>query len=40
MFWAEIPGDLATVVAYDASGAVVENHPVQPCDTPVDCEVR
>lgn len=40
MFWARISGELATVVAYDADGAVLEEHQIDPCDSPVDCEVR
>jgi len=40
MMTARVPGRLAKVVAYDASGEVIEDHPLKPCDTPVDCEVR
>lgn len=40
MFWARVPGELATVVAYDADGTVLEEHPVRPCSGGVDCEVR
>lgn len=40
MFWAAVPGELARVIAYDASGTVIEDHPLRDCDTPVDCEVR
>lgn len=40
MFFGEVPGDLAEVVVYDASGAVIEDHRLKDCDTPVDCEVR
>ncbi|HET9422315.1 MAG TPA: hypothetical protein VFO49_14345 [Nocardioides sp.] len=40
MMAARVPGRLAKVVAYDASGAVIEDHPLAPCDTPVECEVR
>lgn len=40
IFWANIPGELATVIAYDAAGNVIEDHPLRPCDSPVDCEVR
>jgi len=40
IFWANVPGELATVVAYDASGEVIEDHPLKPCDSPVECEVR
>jgi hypothetical protein len=40
MFYAEVPGELARVVAYDAAGDVIENHRLRECDTPVECEVR
>jgi hypothetical protein len=40
LFWAEVPEGVARVTAYDASGAVVEDHRVRDCDDPVDCEVR
>lgn len=40
MFFAEVPGTLAKVVAYDAAGEVIEDHPLRECDDPVDCEVR
>lgn len=40
MMSARVPGELARVVAYDASGDVIENHPLKPCDNDVDCEVR
>jgi hypothetical protein len=40
MMSARVPGDLAKVVAYDADGEVIEDHPLAPCDTPVECEVR
>jgi len=40
MMSARVPGDLAKVVAYDASGDVIEDHPLKPCDNDVDCEVR
>lgn len=40
MFWANLPGELAKVVAYDAAGEVLEDHQVKACSNPVDCEVR
>ena len=40
MMWAQVPGNLERVVAYDANGEVIEDHPLAPCDTPVECEVR
>ena len=40
MMSARVPGDLAKVVAYDASGEVIEDHPLNQCDSPVECEVR
>jgi hypothetical protein len=40
MMWARVPGELAKVIAYDAEGEVIEDHPLRPCDDPVDCEVR
>jgi hypothetical protein len=40
MFWARVPGELVTVVAYAADGAVIEEHQIRPCESPVDCEVR
>lgn len=40
MFWATVDGELAQVVTRDADGDVLERHDVQPCDDPVDCEVR
>lgn len=40
MIFGEVPGELARVVAYDAAGDVVEDHPLRDCDDPVDCEVR
>ena len=40
MLFANVPGDLASVIAYDADGEVVENHRLRDCDSPVDCEVR
>lgn len=40
IFFAEVPGALAKVVAYDATGAVIEDHPLKDCEDPVDCEVR
>ncbi|MGH3333182.1 MAG: hypothetical protein ACRDPJ_17935 [Nocardioidaceae bacterium] len=40
VWWADVPTPLAKVVAYDAGGDVVDEHPIKPCDDPVDCEVR
>lgn len=40
MFWANVPGDLRHVTAYDADGDVVDDHAVEPCSGGVDCEVR
>ncbi|MBM7520259.1 hypothetical protein [Nocardioides nitrophenolicus] len=40
MFFGEVAGPLARVIAYDASGEVIEDHPLRDCDDPVDCEVR
>lgn len=40
LFFAEVPGELARVIAYDAAGHVIEDHKVRDCDTPVECEVR
>jgi hypothetical protein len=40
MMWARVPPDLAKVIAYDADGEVIEDHPLRDCDDPVDCEVR
>ena len=40
MMWGRVPGEVAKVVAYDAAGDVIEDHPLRDCDDPVDCEVR
>jgi hypothetical protein len=40
MMSARVPGELAKVVACDADGEVIEDHPLAPCDDPVECEVR
>ncbi len=40
IMWADVPGELARVTAYDALGKVVENHQLKPCSDPVECEVR
>lgn len=40
IMWARVPGELAEVIAYDADGKVIEDHPLRDCDDPVDCEVR
>ena len=34
------PGRPHAVIAYDSSGEVIEDHELQPCSSPVDCEVR
>jgi hypothetical protein len=40
MMSALVPGELAKVIAYDAEGDVIEDHPLKACDTPIECEVR
>lgn len=40
MFFGEVAGPLERVIAYDAAGEVIEDHPLRDCDDPVDCEVR
>lgn len=40
ILWAEVPGALARVVAYDADGDVVDDHRLRPCSGGVGCEVR
>ena len=40
MFWADVPGELTHVTAYDADGAVVDDHAITSCRGGVDCEVR
>lgn len=40
LFYANVPGALVAVVAYDARGDVIEDHEIRPCASPVDCEVR
>lgn len=40
VFWAEVPDDVAQVIAYGEEGEVLESHEIEPCDDPVDCEVR
>lgn len=40
MFFGEVAGPLARVVAYDAAGNLIEDHPLRECKDPVDCEVR
>ena len=40
MIWGRVRGELAAVIAYDASGGVIEDHPLTACSSPVDCEVR
>lgn len=40
MFWADVPGELTHVTAYDAQGGVVDDHTITSCRGGVDCEVR
>ena len=40
ILWASVPGALARVITYDASGAVVDDHSLRDCTGGVDCEVR
>ena len=40
ILWAQVPGALARVVAYDADGDVVDDHTLRACSGGVDCEVR
>ena len=40
MFWADVPGELTHVTAYDADGEVVDDHAITSCRGDVDCEVR
>lgn len=40
IFYANVPGEVARVVAYDAAGKVIENHEIRPCSGGEDCEVR
>jgi hypothetical protein len=40
IFWANVPGDLTHVTAYDAAGDVVDDHAITSCSGGVDCEVR
>ena len=40
MFWADVPGELTHVTAYDADGEVVDDHAITSCRGGVDCEVR
>lgn len=40
LFHANVPGELATVIAYDTAGEVLEDHEILPCSNPEDCEVR
>jgi hypothetical protein len=40
MMSARVPGELAKVIAYDASGEVIEDHPLKECDNDIECEVR
>ena len=40
LFFGEVTGPLARVVAYDAAGEVIEDHALRECKDPVDCEVR
>ena len=40
MMTGRVPGELAKVIAYDADGNVIEDHPLRDCGSPTDCEVR
>lgn len=40
ILWAEVPGALQRVVAYDANGDVVDDHRLRDCSGGSDCEVR
>jgi hypothetical protein len=40
MVWGRVPGTLAAVMTYDASGDLVEAHQLRPCGGPEDCDVR
>lgn len=40
LFYANVPGELQRVIAYDDAGRVIDNHEVVPCDGAEDCEVR
>jgi hypothetical protein len=40
IFYANVPGELARVIVYDADGTVIEDHGLKACDDPVECEVR
>jgi hypothetical protein len=40
MFWGTVTGELAVAITRDADGDVLERHELEPCSTPVDCEVR
>jgi hypothetical protein len=40
MFWGVVDGDLATAITRDSEGNVLEEHRLEPCSDPVDCEVR
>lgn len=40
IFYANVPGELARVVAYAADGGIIEDHPIRPCKSHANCEVR
>lgn len=40
MFWANVEGEPTMVTAYDAAGAVIDDHKISACSGGVDCEVR
>lgn len=40
MFFANVPGELLKVTAYDSDGVVVDDHAIESCSGGVDCEVR
>jgi hypothetical protein len=40
IMWADVPGALQRVIAYDADGRVVDDHRLRDCSGGVDCEVR
>lgn len=40
IFYANVPGELARVVAYDDAGKVIEDHKLRECSGGADCEVR
>ena len=40
LFWALTGSQTVRVTAYDATGNLVEDHPLSSCDDPVDCQTR